>query len=54
MFTIRYKDGFLQCYIDRDECMVLLKKRKGGWLVEKAKTQRAGKAMITRCMRKRV
>lgn len=54
MYTIRYKDGFLQCYIDRDECMVMLPKGDGSWLIEESKSQRAGKSRITNAMKKLV
>jgi hypothetical protein len=48
MWTERYKDGFLQCYIDREEVWVLFPKRQGGWVIERCRSRRAGKALITR------
>lgn len=52
MYTIRYKDGFLQCYIGSDECMVMIPLKNKGWRIEKCKTHRAAKSLITRTMKR--
>jgi hypothetical protein len=54
MWTERYKNGFLQCYLDRPEVWLLFPKRRGGWIIERCKNLRAGKARITRLMRRKV
>jgi hypothetical protein len=52
VYTIRYKDGFIQCDETNHRYVVMLKLGDGGWFIEVYKSIRAAKGAITRKARR--